>query len=207
MTTEQTPRVPELRRRRVDLPNLISLFRYLGATGFAIASLAPSHHFISAAILALLIFTYLSDVLDGYLARRAAGRIAPEGRVIDSAADSYTFIVVFLALLRLDATSEGVLLGIIAARSIFDLTRLIALSRGHEYAAPTSLTKAKGLVYALSSIALYAGFAVPGLSWMVAGPMPALINVAIIAFTILAAGSFLRSHGHHLAHAIFRQTP
>ncbi|MBU1411876.1 CDP-alcohol phosphatidyltransferase family protein [Myxococcota bacterium] len=76
-----------------SLPNVLSLMRLLLA--LPLVFLPPR----SAAFFAIYLFCGVSDVLDGWLARRL-GVAGPSGARLDSAADFVFFMVVLIVLIR-----------------------------------------------------------------------------------------------------------
>jgi phosphatidylglycerophosphate synthase len=185
--------------RRLDMPNIITYLRYALATTVAVITFTQVAYHIPIIATMLLFATFGTDVLDGKLARRNSTRFAPEGRVVDSAADSYTFIVVFAALVHIGATSAQVLLLVILTRAIFDLTRFISLACGQQYAAPTLLTKAKGLIYAICTLTLFGGH-VAKVGWLEGAVISVVLNAIVVVATLIALISFMHSHGAHLTH-------
>ncbi|NUT35964.1 MAG: CDP-alcohol phosphatidyltransferase family protein [Hamadaea sp.] len=181
--------------RRLDLPNIVTATRYPCALLFLLACAAGRPAW-SAATLGLLILTYLTDLLDGFLARRTPGRDARAGQVMDSAADSYTFVIVFTGLHLAGVVHPLVLCAVIGGRAVLDLTRLVGLARGERYLRPTVYTKTKGFVYCSLSIVLYAG-TVPAFAWLGRDPLPAAANTALVLATVAAVGSFLAVHRRH----------
>lgn len=191
--------------RRLDLPNLVTATRYPCALVFLLACAAGRPSW-PAATLGLLILTYLTDLLDGFLARRQPGRDARAGQVMDSAADSYTFVIVFTGLHLADVLHPVTLCVVIGGRAVLDLTRLVGLARGERYLRPTFYTKAKGFVYCSLSIVLFAG-TVPALAWLGRDPLPAAANAALVLATVAAVGSFLAVHRRHFLAMFAPATP
>ncbi|MEV6964073.1 CDP-alcohol phosphatidyltransferase family protein [Hamadaea sp. NPDC051192] len=191
--------------RRLDLPNLVTATRYPSALVFLLACAAGRPSW-SAATLALLLLTYLTDLLDGFLARRTPGRDPRAGQVMDSAADSYTFVIVFTGLFVAGVVHPITLCAVIGGRAVLDLTRLVGLARGESYLRPTFYTKAKGFVYCSLSIVLYAK-TVPAFAWLGRDPLPVAANTALVLATVAAVGSFLAVHRQHFLTMFAPATP
>jgi len=178
----------------MDIPNIVTLSRYAGALIFVAACAAGAGAPWSTLVLILLIAVYTTDIVDGELARRRPDRPPTVGQVLDSATDSYTFILVFIALFVAGAIPLITLVVVVAGRALFDLIRFVGFALDHVYAAPIPLSKAKGFVYTCMSCLLYAVHAVPAFAGLDRPAVTASANLLVVASTVLAAAAFLQRH-------------
>ena len=80
-----------LHQQLLTLPNLLSSFRFVSAPGL----LWFAWHGQKSAFLLLLAVTFLSDALDGFVARRT-GLVSEFGAILDSWADVVTYLTITL---------------------------------------------------------------------------------------------------------------
>jgi len=120
----------------VKLPNILTLCRLLGAPLFLWAFLAetPNARWIS---LALVITFEVTDLLDGFVARRYQ-QISQLGKILDPLADSVSRFTVFLGFLALDYASVWAIALIFYRDSIVAFVRILAASQGEIVAARLS---------------------------------------------------------------------
>lgn len=111
-----------------NLPNALSFLRLLLAVPFYFA-LSQFHHSPNAKyyVLGLILFAFITDILDGYTARKK--KIVTEfGKIIDPLADK-VLVILIITQLYLMGDIPGVYFWIIICRDIFIFTGGILLSK------------------------------------------------------------------------------
>jgi CDP-diacylglycerol--glycerol-3-phosphate 3-phosphatidyltransferase len=112
----------------VKLPNILTLCRLLGAPLFLWAFLSDSPLGRWWA-LALVITFEVTDLLDGYVARRFE-QISQLGKILDPLADSVSRFTVFLGFLALGYANVWAIAMIFYRDSIISTVRILAASQG-----------------------------------------------------------------------------
>ncbi|MDT8369815.1 MAG: CDP-diacylglycerol--glycerol-3-phosphate 3-phosphatidyltransferase [Longimicrobiales bacterium] len=204
--------------RRLSLPNLITLARIVACPVIAFLALSPG---LSSRLAAFVLFIVaaLSDLYDGYLARRY-GWITDVGKLLDPLADKLllaaTFIPIWLISIRPDGMGNLPFIGplplwvlfVIFGREIFvTLFRQWAVRRGEvlaagrwgKYKALSQFLFAGGalLWYPVQGWAHQAGW-IGGRGWriwyLVHGSWVAVTLVAAILLTIGSMVAYLRAY-------------
>ena len=127
---------------RLNLPNRLTLSRLLLAPVFALLLLARPHAAHAAALVLYVLLT-LTDIYDGWLARRT-GIVTSFGKFVDPLADKVLFsaaLIVFLAM-ALPFVPAGLVLLIVAREFLVTGLRSLAGYRG-VVIIPTLLAKTK----------------------------------------------------------------
>lgn len=161
------------------LPNAICVLRMLLGVPLVAAILDGRY----ATALALIVIAGLSDVLDGYLAKRFDWRTRLGG-LLDPAADKLLLVSTFVALAYVGAMPPGVV-AIVVGRDIVIVTGaicyqlLIAPVQG-EPAAISKLNTACQLAFGFFTLT-FAAFAWPS-------PSALLLLGAVVVFTSLVSG-------------------
>ncbi len=137
----------------MKIPNILSLCRLLGAPLFLWAFLAdtPSSRWWA---LGLVVTFEITDLLDGFVARRYA-QVSQLGKILDPLADSVSRFTVFLGFLVLGYASVWAIALIFYRDSIVSTVRILAASQGVIVAARWS-GKLKAIVQG-SAIAVILG--------------------------------------------------
>lgn len=124
----------------VNWPNLLTILRILAAPAFLafLLSDSPVNYTV-----ALFIFAgaMLTDVLDGYLARRL-DCVTDFGKVMDPLADKVIVVTALVSFATLDAVPLWMVLAIVARELVITGFRAVAGARGI-YIYPTTLAKWK----------------------------------------------------------------
>ncbi|MGQ0694571.1 MAG: CDP-diacylglycerol--glycerol-3-phosphate 3-phosphatidyltransferase [Nitrospiraceae bacterium] len=126
----------ELGQEALNLPNLLTLTRILLIPVFVIlfATPTPDRSLSAAVIFAVAAVT---DLLDGYLARRS-GQVTALGKLLDPIADKLLVLSALILLVNVDRVSALVAILIIAREVAVTGVRAIAASEGMIIAAETT---------------------------------------------------------------------
>jgi len=120
----------------LNLPNLITLARILLIPVFVILFIAPTEgSSLSAAI--VFVVAALSDLLDGYIARRT-GQVTTLGKLLDPIADKLLVLSALILLVNFDRVSALVAILVIAREVAVTGVRAIAAGEGMIIAAETT---------------------------------------------------------------------
>jgi CDP-diacylglycerol--glycerol-3-phosphate 3-phosphatidyltransferase len=138
----------------VKIPNILTLCRLLGAPLFLWAFLSdtPLGRWWA---LALVITFEVTDLLDGFVARRFE-QISQLGKILDPLADSVSRFTVFLGFLALGYADVWVIAMIFYRDSIVSTVRILAASQGVIVSARWS-GKLKAIVQGTAIIVILAG--------------------------------------------------
>lgn len=138
----------------------------------------------------------LSDIIDGFIARRQGFAQANKtGAVLDSMADDFCMIGMFICLLSAGILPLWFVLLVLWTRSSISLVRLLTLITGAPYAGPRFSTKAKGAGYWLGLIYLVSSFVFSKhLPFFVEPIVKQAIIHALALLTIIAAIDFTFFH-------------
>ena len=120
----------------INVPNLLTLTRILLIPVFVMLFATPDPH---QSIIAAIVFTVaaVTDLLDGYLARRS-GQVTKLGKLLDPIADKLLVLSALILLVNVDRVSALVAILIIAREVAVTGIRAIAATEGMIIAAETS---------------------------------------------------------------------
>ncbi|HEU4685217.1 MAG TPA: CDP-diacylglycerol--glycerol-3-phosphate 3-phosphatidyltransferase [Nitrospira sp.] len=120
----------------LNLPNLITLVRILLIPIFVILFATPTS---DRSLIAAIVFVTaaLSDLLDGYIARRT-GQVTRLGKLLDPIADKLLVLSALILLLNIDRVSALVAILVIAREVAVTGIRAIAAGEGMIIAAETT---------------------------------------------------------------------
>jgi len=120
----------------INVPNLLTLTRILLIPVFVMLFATPDPH---RSIIAAIVFTLaaVTDLLDGYLARRS-GQVTKLGKLLDPIADKLLVLSALILLVNVDRVSALVAILIIAREVAVTGIRAIAATEGMIIAAETS---------------------------------------------------------------------
>ncbi len=120
----------------LNLPNLITLIRILLIPIFVILFVTPTpDRSLSAAV--IFVIAALSDLLDGYIARRT-GQVTKLGKLLDPIADKLLVLSALILLVNVDRVSALVAILVIAREVAVTGVRAIAAGEGMIIAAETT---------------------------------------------------------------------
>jgi CDP-diacylglycerol--glycerol-3-phosphate 3-phosphatidyltransferase len=120
----------------LNLPNLITLIRILLIPIFVILFVTPTpDRSLSAAV--IFVIAALSDLLDGYVARRT-GQVTKLGKLLDPIADKLLVLSALILLVNVDRVSALVAILVIAREVAVTGVRAIAAGEGMIIAAETT---------------------------------------------------------------------
>jgi CDP-diacylglycerol--glycerol-3-phosphate 3-phosphatidyltransferase len=120
----------------LNVPNVITLVRILLIPVFVILFLTPTpDRSLSAAV--IFVLAAVTDLLDGYIARRTA-QVTKLGKLLDPIADKLLVLSALILLVNIDRISALVALLIIARELAVTGIRAIAASEGLIIAAETT---------------------------------------------------------------------
>jgi len=158
--TTMSPRQKERAERLQLLANQVTLARLLlVATLAAVVGIAGR---IDVAAVLLVVAIWLTDVVDGPLARlgRPPGMASrPEGQALDPVVDDFAYAIGFVVLFGEELVPLALLTLVIATRCIFTVIRITGLAMGRPFAKPRVSGKAMGVSLGLGQIALFAAAA------------------------------------------------
>lgn len=112
----------------MNLPNKLTLLRIALAFVFVAFLFAPGAYFRIAALL-IFILASLTDLLDGYLAKKY-NQMTDFGRLMDPIADKVLILSAFLAFVQMQLVPAWMVVIIIFREVAVTGLRLLALSRG-----------------------------------------------------------------------------
>jgi len=120
----------------INVPNLLTLTRILLIPVFVVLFATPDPH---RSIIAAIVFVVaaVTDLLDGYLARRS-GQVTKLGKLLDPIADKLLVLSALILLVNVDRVSALVAILIIAREVAVTGIRAIAATEGMIIAAETS---------------------------------------------------------------------
>lgn len=142
------------------LANQVTLARLLLVAALAVAAAGAGG--IGASAAALVIAIWLTDIVDGPLARlgRPPGvRSRPEGQALDPVVDDFAYAIGFAVLFGAGLIPLAFLALVIATRCIFTLVRIAGLAMGMPFPRPRISGKAMGISLGCGQIALFAAAA------------------------------------------------
>lgn len=159
-------------KKKINLPNKITIFRMLVVIAILVLSLLPKgntfnvftieHDYRSVSILVLFILGSFSDFLDGYLARKN-NIVTTFGKFMDPIADKLLVNTLFIILTGLGQIHWIVAVIMIGRDIVVDVIRMIVVEQGTVIAA-SKLGKLKTVT---QMIALILILACPGVEFMV----------------------------------------
>jgi len=126
----------EIGQEALNLPNLLTLTRILLIPVFVILFATPTpDRSLSAAV--IFVVAAVTDLLDGYLARRS-GQVTALGKLLDPIADKLLVLSALILLVNVDRVSALVAILIIAREVAVTGVRAIAASEGMIMVAETT---------------------------------------------------------------------
>lgn len=183
------------------LANRVTLSRWLLVVALAAAgAVLPD---ASGLALALVLAIWLTDVVDGPIARRGQALGAahrPEGEVIDPVVDDFAYAIGFAILLDQSLVPFAFLALVIAVRCGFTLLRITGLAQGRPFARPRLSGKAMGVSLGMGQIVLFSATA--GVAPQLGEPTfrAALVGTMTLACAV-ALADFVRVNRNVLAAA------
>lgn len=118
----------EAQATNVNLPNLLTVSRILLIPVFVVLFSSPTHNRSLAAAIVFVVAA-MTDLLDGYLARRRS-QVTKLGRLLDPIADKLLVLSALILLVQFDRVSALVAILIIAREVAVTGIRAIAASEG-----------------------------------------------------------------------------
>lgn len=195
-------RIPRLELspdRALVLANVLSLSRGIAALCIFAMSIAGAP---VVAVLAVAAPMWLTDALDGFVARNARDRgasLRSDGAALDPLMDDVAFVCGFLVLFEAGVAPLWFVTFLLLSRVLFMLVRLLGAVYREPFARPLPLTKLNGAVLAIGQLLLLAHLAFPA---SIAGS-DALVSAAIATMTVTTTCSVIqftiRKHGRLFA--------
>jgi phosphatidylglycerophosphate synthase len=185
-------------RQMLVAANALSLSRGVAAVGIFVMSLAGAS---AAAMLAVASVMWLTDAVDGWVARRGHRRGASartDGAALDPLMDDLAFIGGFLVLLSAGVVPLWFVAALLASRVIFALVRITGLAYKEPFARSELVTKISGAVLAIGQLLLLAHLAFPDSLVGGAGLVTVVIAVMTLTTTYSLICFALWKHGHVL---------
>ncbi len=182
----------------MNLPNLLTLLRIFFVPLVVSALLAEdmgidwsSYIALPRELFALAVFLVaaVTDMLDGYLARRW-GQITTVGTLLDPIADKLLVSAALVSLVKIDRISAWLVILIISREFAVSGLRQIAAASGYTIAA-SDLGKTK-MTAQVIAIALVIG----GIHWPVFAQVGSMAMWAVVAFTLISAADYFRKFWH-----------
>lgn len=185
--------------RALVAANALSLSR--GAAALALLALSVAGTPVLA-ILVLAALMWLTDVLDGLVARdgwRRGAQPRSDGAALDPLMDDMAFVCGFVVLLNAHAVPVWFVAGLLASRVLFALIRTIGLVYREHFARAQPITKANGVALALGQLALLAHVGLPE-TFLGADRVALAVVLTMTATTTISVLWFaVHRHGHLLA--------
>jgi phosphatidylglycerophosphate synthase len=195
-------RIPQLElgpEKALVVANSLSLSRGIAALGLLAMSLAGAS---AIAVLLVASAMWLTDALDGWVARRGWARGARpriDGAVLDPLMDDVAFVCGFLVLLVADAVPLWFVAGLLVSRVLFALVRMTSLAYAEpSFARPLLVTKCNGAVLAIGQLLLLAHVGFPntligsdGLALAIVATMAATTIYSVVQFAVRTHGRLL----------------
>ncbi len=174
----------------MNLPNLLTLLRIFFVPLLVAALLADSHTSsfpVSSELFALAVFLVaaVTDLLDGYLARRW-GQITTVGTLLDPIADKLLISAALVSLVDIHRVSAWMVILIIGREFAVSGLRSIAATSGYTISA-SELGKSK-MVAQVVAIALVIG----GIRWKNLEEIGQLAMWVVVIFGIVSAADYFR---------------
>ncbi|MEO5923410.1 MAG: CDP-diacylglycerol--glycerol-3-phosphate 3-phosphatidyltransferase [Bryobacteraceae bacterium] len=182
----------------MNLPNLLTLLRIFFVPLVVSALLAEdmginwsAYIAVPRELFALAVFLVaaVTDMLDGYLARRW-GQITTVGTLLDPIADKLLVSAALVSLVKIDRVSAWIVILIISREFAVSGLRQIAAASGYTIAA-SDLGKTK-MTAQVVAIALVIG----GIHWPVFAQIGSIAMWAVVAFTLISAADYFRNFWH-----------
>lgn len=158
-------------KKKMNLPNKITIFRMITVIAIIVLALLPQGHtfgfwkleydYRSVSILVLFILGSVSDFLDGHIARKY-NLVTTFGKFMDPIADKLLVNSLFIILTGLGRIHWLVTVIMVGRDIIVDVIRLIMVERGTVIAA-SKLGKLKTITQMVSLIMV---LALPGINWV-----------------------------------------
>lgn len=160
-------------KKKINLPNKITIFRMCTVIAILILALLPQgrtfggevvkHDYRSISILVLFILGSFSDFLDGHIARKN-NIVTTFGKFMDPIADKLLVNTIFIILTGLGQIHWIITVIMIGRDIVVDAIRMIVVEKGTVIAA-SKLGKLKTVTQMIALILL---LAFPGITWLVA---------------------------------------
>lgn len=183
----------------MNLPNLLTLLRIFFVPLIVSALLAEDMGIdwaftaVPREVFALAVFlaAAVTDMLDGYLARRWS-QITTVGTLLDPIADKLLVSAALVSLVKIDRISAWLVILIISREFAVSGLRQIAAASGHTIGA-SDLGKTK-MTAQVVAIALVIG----GIRWPALAQLGSLAMWAVVAFTLISAADYFRKFWHEV---------
>lgn len=180
-------------KKKINLPNKITIFRMCAVIAILILALLPQgrtfggevirHDYRSVSILVLFILGSFSDFLDGHIARKN-NIVTTFGKFMDPIADKLLVNTLFIILTGLGQIHWIIAVIMIGRDIVVDAIRMIVVEKGTVIAA-SKLGKLKTVTQMIALILL---LAFPGVTWLVA-----FAYVAAVASLVSGADYFWKN--------------
>ncbi len=185
--------------RELVAANAISLSRGVAALAVLAMGLAGAS---ATPLLVVATAMWLSDVLDGHVARRACRRGARErldGQILDPLMDDVAFVCGFLVLLAAGVAPLWFVAALLVCRVLFALIRMLGLADPRSFfAVPVAVTKASGAVLAVGQLLLLAHMALPSSPLFGGDALPVVAIATMTAVTTCSVAYFAVFRHAHL---------
>lgn len=181
--------------RNINLPNLLTLSRILVIPVFVVVFSSPTP-VRSVVAAGLFLLAALTDVLDGYLARRRS-QVTRLGRLLDPIADKLLVLSGLILLVQFDLVAAWVAILIIAREVAVTAVRALAAIDGIDVPAET-LGKYKMAAQVIAIVALILGNGIPavGSSFHLLGTV--ILYVALV-LGLVSGGQYVVSYWRQLS--------
>lgn len=185
------------RTRRIEPTDLLVVANALTLSRLVVNSLLVATYAVfgvaaAQALLVLVIVGWLTDVLDGQVARIGHRDIdpRPDGQALDPLVDDFAYTVGFLVLMNIGVLPLWFVMLALGSRTLMAGIRIVGLAQGRPFAPRNELTRAMGVAFAGGQIVLFAVVAY-GDSAASAGNVPAAAVVVMTAMCIVAVARFV----------------
>jgi len=172
----------------VTIPNILTILRLLINPFFLLIYIYPEYFYVTPislpfVLLGLFILSELSDLFDGYFARRF-GQVTELGKILDPMADSITRICAFLTFTQAPVNLPVLFVFIFLYRdSVVSTLRTICALKGYTLAARIS-GKIKAVIQALAIFIILAAM-IPQSMGLITEDMLQTIAIGVVGFASL----------------------
>lgn len=172
----------------MTIPNILTILRLLINPFFLLIYIYPEYFYVTPislpfVLLGLFILSELSDLFDGYFARRF-GQVTELGKILDPMADSITRICAFLTFTQAPVNLPVLFVFIFLYRdSVVSTLRTICALKGYTLAARIS-GKIKAVIQALAIFIILAAM-IPQSMGLITEDMLQTIAIGVVGFASL----------------------
>ncbi len=185
----------------MNTPNKLTVLRFLLVPVFLVFFLIKEIPYNYLYAFVIFIVASLTDLLDGYLARKY-NQVTTFGKFLDPLADKVLVVSVLICFVDMSLANAIVVIIIIAREFIVTSLRLVALSSDGTVIAADNLAKIKTVIQMVSITTILLALGLSNL-----GLIPEVMDITIFSnvlmwiaafITVLSGGSYLMKNMHYI---------